>query len=1009
MRIHSILFYLSLFALFYLPFLQTGLAQQTANSYCGTRGFGPELLPKHPCQRHQHARQGQDKIFLIKFYIIRDDNGNGGRNSDSRIRRALAETNLHFAGSGIQFALCGSPVYVDSSLLRFNYQEFSKWAYQVADPRYFNIFETLASPGFPFPVAAFASFPGDANRIVTFGSLTGRILTHELGHNLGLLHTFGQNYPITDEWVNGGNCQTAGDRVCDTPADPYRLGINDSCGYADTVLKDINGDIYMPNTYNIMSYYPCQTDHLTQGQFNRMNGIYEQERFYVHNLDSSQFARLEGVPELLCVGDSIRTKLIGYPAGGTFSGPGVQGDSLIATGLAGGAYSVTYHLPAAIPVAPYTKTDAVQPVYLYRQPYHSDSLWLSFEAGENAPLEAIRVRLRADTTILLNWQLHSGQGLGGSVLYSQVDTIYADSVARWYRFPLRQQLNQQVGQLYTLAFSTVDSFYWDVTGTFSSYPQEVSSLTDPQNPWNNQNPCFATEITSTQMVCANDSITYEFSVVEPLPSYWAPEDRFCIEQDAVQLSSYFQFDVSSFLSDITFQVNGQFDSLIRPSQVGSGDHEIQLSYEDLWGCKAIQLDTISIYDSASVVVPSTFCESDPNFDLSQLWPDGSYWLNSVTADSIQPSVLGPGPHLLEMHLPNVYDSLRLINQEIPLPGGLVQSINVMKDSAFWQAFRPDTSAHFGLMEFFMILNDSARFARFIYRGLPDSSQILWSDTTWLYRNFSGWEASVATPQMFSLALEKDSLYSVRIVRLDSVGRFSAPGRASIVYDSTQVFDRGTSNLANQWGTAANLFFKLSVDFELGCGEDKQQIIEVFSLPQPPANWFATPDTVVQGSISQLAWDTSWTDSLRLQFTGANCLNCAQLTDSISIRWDSLGWAKIVLKSYNELGCDGDSVIRWVWVKADQPSAIEGLLGSQIYISPNPFSSHIHLQFHLQKRERLRFCLFDMYGKKIWEREEQLFEPTNHEISVDIPPLSPAMYLFEMQVGDKRKVWKMKHL
>lgn len=95
-------------------------------------------------------------------------------------------------------------------------------------------------------------------------------LTHELGHFFGLLHTFEGS---GEELVDGSNCETAGDKICDTPADPYDVEfkieeyVNDCIFF--NVQKDANGDFYQPQVGNIMSYYPCPCG-FTQGQYLRM-------------------------------------------------------------------------------------------------------------------------------------------------------------------------------------------------------------------------------------------------------------------------------------------------------------------------------------------------------------------------------------------------------------------------------------------------------------------------------------------------------------------------------------------------------------------------------------------------------------------------------------------------------------------------------------------------------------------------------------------------------------------
>ncbi len=104
------------------------------------------------------------------------------------------------------------------------------------------------------------------------GCLDGEIGTHEFGHAFSLYHTHGKtNNGTTDELVNGSNCETAGDNVCDTPADPNLAGVVDSeCNYTGTAT-DANGEFYSPFTNNIMAYTNdvCREE-FTPGQYERM-------------------------------------------------------------------------------------------------------------------------------------------------------------------------------------------------------------------------------------------------------------------------------------------------------------------------------------------------------------------------------------------------------------------------------------------------------------------------------------------------------------------------------------------------------------------------------------------------------------------------------------------------------------------------------------------------------------------------------------------------------------------
>ena len=109
---------------------------------------------------------------------------------------------------------------------------------------------------------------------------SSHVLSHEMGHCLGLFHTFHGTDLIHEpigcaELVDGSNGSTCGDFVQDTPADPVRIF---DCGNQSTCLwncsssyTDAHGDHYNPNTHLYMSYtFPnCMNQH-TPGQVARM-------------------------------------------------------------------------------------------------------------------------------------------------------------------------------------------------------------------------------------------------------------------------------------------------------------------------------------------------------------------------------------------------------------------------------------------------------------------------------------------------------------------------------------------------------------------------------------------------------------------------------------------------------------------------------------------------------------------------------------------------------------------
>ncbi len=95
---------------------------------------------------------------------------------------------------------------------------------------------------------------------------TGQGLIHELGHTFGLYHTFEQEFGL--ELVDQSNCKTAGDFICDTPADPGNPE-NEQCNFY-YLLRDSNDDFYKTEIGNYMSHHYCAHCFFTAEQYERM-------------------------------------------------------------------------------------------------------------------------------------------------------------------------------------------------------------------------------------------------------------------------------------------------------------------------------------------------------------------------------------------------------------------------------------------------------------------------------------------------------------------------------------------------------------------------------------------------------------------------------------------------------------------------------------------------------------------------------------------------------------------
>jgi nitrous oxidase accessory protein NosD len=122
---------------------------------------------------------------------------------------------------------------------------------------------------------------------------------HEVGHYGGLMHTWGNNL----ELVDGSNCATAGDFVCETPADADNSGCEvdaETCSVV-SCATDANGDGYQPDVNNIMSYYPDACgDHLYQEQLDVVSCV----MWTVHadHLRDTPASAIDPAPQTVTVG-----------------------------------------------------------------------------------------------------------------------------------------------------------------------------------------------------------------------------------------------------------------------------------------------------------------------------------------------------------------------------------------------------------------------------------------------------------------------------------------------------------------------------------------------------------------------------------------------------------------------------------------------------------------------------------------------------------------------------------
>ena len=238
----------------------------------------------------------------IKAHVIRASNGTGGI-CEADLNNAITQLNTIYADAFMEFFLCDGIDYIDDDKLCYLKKGDEK---SLMETNYISgliniYFANYIENEFEESICGYSDNEGRNDLIVMKNSCitNDSSLAHEIGHFFSLVHTHGaDNSKTTTEFVDGSNCDTDGDGICDTPADPKltNININNFCEYIGTE-KDAHGDAFTPDTRNIMSYSMkgCRS-HFSEQQLARIYAFYLTAKNYLacpsfnadFSVDSSQ-------------------------------------------------------------------------------------------------------------------------------------------------------------------------------------------------------------------------------------------------------------------------------------------------------------------------------------------------------------------------------------------------------------------------------------------------------------------------------------------------------------------------------------------------------------------------------------------------------------------------------------------------------------------------------------------------------------------------------------------------
>ncbi len=235
----------------------------------------------------------------VQFHIIRKSDGTGGMHL-GELDAELELVNEYFSDTHFHFLRCTDPNYIDEDLY---YEELKLGGvdidYLINDHSIYGLINIFFAPNLLSKsgneTCGFARFPWQPGNYIFIHNLcasNSSTLAHELGHYLGLYHTH-QTTGVEKENVTRDtlsdcfNCETGGDLLCDTPADPKlsSSAVDQDCAYSGSdfqmCMATTPAELLSvePDPKNMMSYSrkDCRSV-FTNGQIELMINFYEAVR-----------------------------------------------------------------------------------------------------------------------------------------------------------------------------------------------------------------------------------------------------------------------------------------------------------------------------------------------------------------------------------------------------------------------------------------------------------------------------------------------------------------------------------------------------------------------------------------------------------------------------------------------------------------------------------------------------------------------------------------------------------
>lgn len=771
------------------------------DNYCTMNSFSQDyrdymIRTSHYVADFNHF-SGRDLQRDVALNIVLVVYENGPIVTPQMVQQKVNEVNIIFSPINLHFSICNIQYvdYPEHLAIPTGIQTWNPAIEQyVTDqawlPGFLNIYYALGGgPNATLPIY------GNADRILmNYGPTT--VFAHEIGHYFSLLHTHAFDGYSTNistlELVDGSNCSTQGDFICDTPADPGlygRLAPYPVCAYIDSVSVDANGELYAPDINNYMcATYPNCITQFTQQQFERMSYCLGHERAYLKS--GSLSFTVDSIPRKVCINNEP-IALIGSNPQGMFSGPGVIENVFYPSAAGIGNHLILYVVNSNEEMLETTDNYVAFSDTVYSQ----TSSWQSFTATVSGDLSAFAFSMLHLNNQTFNYTIYEGSGISGIILSQGVINASSNFNLDWFKFNFSNAIQVIAGNQYTVRIDA-DSLY-DIGGMkVNAYPLGESS--------EDHDLSFIQYVIPLIPNCGN-SISFPISVggiTQTQVEVLFPE--YCIDSPESEII----FSPSGGLGFID-GINGL---TVNPSILGAGTHSVNYAYTNEFGC-------INSFSQNFVVNPpstinindgSTFCSDNSILPIIVSPENGALLLdgNVITENELDLGLLTYGPHLLTYVKQNSYPWLETLNQQWS-PINQFSAYAIPNNSTIWQSFKPSDDGFINHFNFGLYSNDVTQVEYKLFKGTGDTGDQL-------YTNMASFGAQSLYLQRFDfpfleILLNKDSVYTFAVVFTNSN---SSTANAS----SQSAYPRGTSNYSNQ-SLDVDIRFEFIINPLLNCSAD----------------------------------------------------------------------------------------------------------------------------------------------------------------------------------------------